>query len=216
MDNLEGVITLTTLITTVLVTGGYTTFRTIRQLLTKDKRAAEEEQRQTDEREAQIKRENALRAELAEVYEEKQRQEREYLEKQIARLEDQIQADKSRYEREITAQQKTLATLEDTYQRLADKAQADKLQLEGQIETLTQQYERSEREREELTETLKETQAELKQTKDELGEYKIDKVVLERTNALLEQSNSQQEQQLDVLRGLVEPMRAWMMQNMAA
>lgn len=167
------------------------------------------EKRETAETEKTIKRENDLRAELAEVYEQIRVQEREYMGRKIADLKSQIDKDRDDYDAEIKRQQKSIVAISEAYQRLADSAQADKLTLENHIEQQQQEIETLREKSRQMEEILEKTQAELQQTKEELAEYRIDKVVLERTNALLEQ-------QLDVFRGLVEPMRKWMLQNIAA
>lgn len=172
------------------------------KMYTKDKREAEATAKRIAEQ-------NTLRSELSEVYEQIRQQERDYLERKIADLQSQIDKDREDYDAEIKRQQKSIDAISEAYQRLADSAQTDKLTLENHIEQQQQEIETLREKSRQMGETLEKTQTELKQTKEELAEHKIDKVVLERTNALLEQ-------QLDVFRGLVEPMRNWMMREAAA
>lgn len=208
MENLAELVPAVVAISSVIGAALYGGVRQVWKLYTKDKREAATT-------ETRIKQENTLRAELAEAHEVVRQQERDYLEKQIKRLEDQMRSDNDHYQNEISAQQRAIDVLDETYQRLVQSAQADKLAMEThieqqkvEIESLRLAYERSEKERTAMQESLKGTQTELKKAQEMISELRINKAVLEQTNALLND-------QLDLLRGLVEPVRLWMQQQAA-
>ncbi len=208
MEDMSGLIAVVSMISIVGSTAVYKGITTVWNLWNKDRREAEAMN-------IRIKQENVLRQEMAEANERVRQSERDYLEKQIKRLEDEIVANRDRYDNETRIQKKAIDTLDETYQRLVQSAQADKLAMENhieqqqrEIETLKRAYERSEKERTTMQEMLKETQAELRQAKEMILELKFDKVALERINSNLEQ-------QLDVLRGLVEPVRLMLQKQLA-
>ena len=208
MEDLNGLIAVVSMISIVGSTAVYKGITTFWNLWNKDKREAEAMN-------TRIKQENVLRTELTEANEAVRQKERDYLAKQIKRLEDEITCNRERYDHETSMQQKAIDTLDETYQRLVQSAQADKLAMENhvdhqrqEIESLKAAYVRSEKERTHMQETLKETQAELKTAKEMIMELKFDKVALERINGNLEQ-------QLEVLRGLVDPVRLMLQKQLA-